>query len=183
MIITRKEFENAAIELLKDIYTYDPFSVTNVALDKAIIEHHDVVISDSMDNICGLDIEDKLNKDSVKLSNAYWLMRYIDNYGDKSKFDTKDDLIVCTDHNSSFYNTTLYCHSAICIDRNSPFYLDSLSAIILKNKPDHYEWVVIRNGTKHCAGDERIETLEDEPSPTKLLNTFIKEESEFQKKE
>lgn len=175
MIITRKELENAAIELLKDIYTYDPFSVTNVALDKAIIKHHDVVSYENMDNICGLDIEDKLKNDSVKLSNAYWLMRYIDNYGDNGKIDTEDDLTVCTDHNSSFYITTLYCHSTICIDRNSPFYLDSLSAIILKDKPNHYEWVIIRNGTKHCAGDGRIEALEDEPSPTKLLNDFIKE--------
>lgn len=176
MIITRKEFENAAIELLKNIDFYHPFSIRSIANDNKIMDYRS-------DNFYNLVIKDILKNDSVKLSNAYWLMLYIDNYGDKSKFDTKDDLTVCTDHNSSFYITTLYCHSAICVDKNSPFYLDSLSAIILKDKPDHYEWVIIRNGTKHCAGDERIETLEDEPSPTKLLNTFIKEESESQKKE
>lgn len=176
MIITRKELENAVVELLKDISFYHPFSIRSIANDNKIMDYRS-------DNFYNLVIKDILKNDSVRLSNAYWLMRYIDNYGDKSKFDTKDDLTVCTDHNSSFYITTLYCHSAICIDRNSPFYLDSLSAIILKDKPDHYQWAIIRNGTKHCAGDKRIETVEDEPSPTKLLNTFIKEESESQKKE
>lgn len=183
MIITREELEKDAVRLLKEIYDYDPFSVKNVALDRVIIENHDAVIYDSIDNIYNLDIEDILKNDSAKLSNVYWLMRYIDNYGDNGKIDTEDDLTVCTDHRSAFNITTLYCHSAICIDRNSPFYLDSLSAIILKDKPYHYQWVIIRNGIKHCAGDKRIETLEDEPSPTKLLNTFIKEESESRKKE
>lgn len=174
MVITREELEKDAIELLKGIYQYDPFCVKNYAIE---------LTKYRKDNIYNLDIEDILKNDSAKLGNAYYLMRYIDNYGDKGKIDIEDDLTICTDHNSTFYITTLYCHSSICIDRNSPFYLDSLSAIILKDKPDHYQWVIIRNGTKHCAGDKRIETPEDEPNPTKLLNTFIKEESESQKKE
>lgn len=88
MIITREEIENAAIKLLKNIHDYKPFTVKNASLDKSCIENHGTIIDKLVDTYRS-DITDVLRKDSVKLSNAYWLMRYIDNYGDKSKIDTK----------------------------------------------------------------------------------------------
>lgn len=104
MIITREELEKVAIELSQHINQYSWFNKCITNDNKAI--------------------EDMI----IKRDNAYYLIYYIDRFGDKDgSIDTVGDLLAKIDRNDTFFNErSTYYFPYICIDKNSLLYLSTV---------------------------------------------------------